>query len=291
MILLTVLVVFCKWAIAEGMFELENVTDPNSIIDGVGNVKRSDASSDASTEQFHFVSSYFISQLSAWFIFFPLSTTVLFSGILSFGGRLPLFGGRPKAIQNEEEEKNNEGKNNKEYEEKKAKRNKRRDAIMAIIEEEEEETKGKSIFVWIIGAFVIASLIAAIVIGKFVVNPFDKNEEAVSCDYLTTRLDTFTCDKSLISCGSCDNARDNVCLNNGDGPYGCGVIADDSCNNATGNNVCAWNGKGVSASGSGYIASHSCNNASGVLVCGNNGYSSKNESYGIIGTHSCNKGN
>ena len=67
---------------------------------------------------------------------------------------------------------------------------------MVIIAEKEEETKGKSIFVWIIVSFAIASSFVAILIGTFGVSSQDnKNEESPA----TSSTMEIICDKSLIS--------------------------------------------------------------------------------------------
>lgn len=48
---------------------------------------------------YEFMMSYSIELLLAWFIWFPIVETILFSGILSCGGRVPFMGGRPQEIK------------------------------------------------------------------------------------------------------------------------------------------------------------------------------------------------
>lgn len=48
---------------------------------------------------FAFLSKYAIEIALAWFIYFPLIGTILFSGILGCNGRLPILGGRPRDMR------------------------------------------------------------------------------------------------------------------------------------------------------------------------------------------------
>ena len=57
-------------------------------------------------DNYEFLTSYAIELAVAWFFWFPVVETIMFSGILSCGGRLPFGGGRPaemKVEQGEEE--------------------------------------------------------------------------------------------------------------------------------------------------------------------------------------------
>ena len=46
--------------------------------------------------QFTFFVKYAVELFLAWFLYFPIFGTVMFSGILGCGGRLPILGGRPR---------------------------------------------------------------------------------------------------------------------------------------------------------------------------------------------------
>ena len=50
-------------------------------------------------ESFSFLQGYAMEVALAWCVYFPLLGTILFSGCLGCGGRLPLLGGRPRDIQ------------------------------------------------------------------------------------------------------------------------------------------------------------------------------------------------
>ncbi len=45
---------------------------------------------------YSFLVRFGVELLLAWFVYFPIITTVFFSGILGCGGRIPLLGGRPR---------------------------------------------------------------------------------------------------------------------------------------------------------------------------------------------------
>jgi len=57
-----------------------------------------------SKSNWSFVMSYGLELFIAWFVFFPIVETILFSGILSCGGRLRCLGGRPREMKKEQEE-------------------------------------------------------------------------------------------------------------------------------------------------------------------------------------------
>lgn len=57
-----------------------------------------------SKSNWSFVMSYGLELFIAWFVFFPIVETILFSGILSCGGRLRCLGGRPLEMKREQEE-------------------------------------------------------------------------------------------------------------------------------------------------------------------------------------------
>ncbi|KAG7349999.1 hypothetical protein IV203_012596 [Nitzschia inconspicua] len=46
--------------------------------------------------QFSFLVKYFVELFLSWFVYFPILGTIMFSGILGCGGRLPILGGRPR---------------------------------------------------------------------------------------------------------------------------------------------------------------------------------------------------
>lgn len=50
-------------------------------------------------ESFSFVFKYGMELLLAWFVYFPIMGSVLFSGILGCNGKLPLLGGRPRDVE------------------------------------------------------------------------------------------------------------------------------------------------------------------------------------------------
>lgn len=50
-------------------------------------------------QSFSFLSKYAIELSLTWFVYFPLVGTIIFSGILGCGGRLPVLGGRPRDIR------------------------------------------------------------------------------------------------------------------------------------------------------------------------------------------------
>lgn len=49
-------------------------------------------------DSFHFLARYSVELLLAWFFYFPVIGTILFSGILGCG-RLPILGGRPRDVR------------------------------------------------------------------------------------------------------------------------------------------------------------------------------------------------
>lgn len=50
-------------------------------------------------QSFSFLSKYAIELTLTWFVWFPLVGTIVFSGILGCGGRLPILGGRPRDVK------------------------------------------------------------------------------------------------------------------------------------------------------------------------------------------------
>ena len=52
---------------------------------------------------FSFLSQYAIEIALAWFVYFPLLGTIVFSGVLGCKGRLPILGGRPRDLKRVEE--------------------------------------------------------------------------------------------------------------------------------------------------------------------------------------------
>jgi hypothetical protein len=54
-------------------------------------------------QSFSFLSKYAIELALTWFVWFPIVGTVVFSGVLGCGGRLPVLGGRPRDIKLYEE--------------------------------------------------------------------------------------------------------------------------------------------------------------------------------------------
>jgi len=50
-------------------------------------------------ESFSFLSEYFIELALAWFVYYLVIRTVIFSGILGCNGRLPFLGGRPRDVR------------------------------------------------------------------------------------------------------------------------------------------------------------------------------------------------
>ena len=52
---------------------------------------------------FFFLAKYTVELMLAWFVYFPIVGSVMFSGVLGCG-RLPILGGRPKDIRLVEEE-------------------------------------------------------------------------------------------------------------------------------------------------------------------------------------------
>jgi hypothetical protein len=53
---------------------------------------------------YSFLARFGVELLLAWFVFFPIVSTVFFSGILGCHGRLPLLGGRPRDVRLLEED-------------------------------------------------------------------------------------------------------------------------------------------------------------------------------------------
>ncbi len=51
---------------------------------------------------FGFLAGYLIEFLLALFVYYPLAITILFSGVLGCGGRVPILGGRPREMKKEE---------------------------------------------------------------------------------------------------------------------------------------------------------------------------------------------
>lgn len=60
-------------------------------------------------QSFSFLSKYAIELSLTWFVYFPIVGTILFSGILGCGGRLPVLGGRPRDIRLYQERMEKEG--------------------------------------------------------------------------------------------------------------------------------------------------------------------------------------
>jgi hypothetical protein len=50
----------------------------------------------SNAESFRFLLAYFVEVLLSLFVWYPIVTTILFSGVLSCCGRVPYLGGRPK---------------------------------------------------------------------------------------------------------------------------------------------------------------------------------------------------
>mmetsp|Transcript_26328 Transcript_26328/g.43254 ORF Transcript_26328/g.43254 Transcript_26328/m.43254 type:complete len:382 (+) Transcript_26328:91-1236(+) len=56
-------------------------------------------------DSYGFLEAYAVELALSWFAFFPLLETIFFSGILSCGGRIPFFGGRPAELKQEHRRK------------------------------------------------------------------------------------------------------------------------------------------------------------------------------------------
>ena len=50
---------------------------------------------------FRFLLGYLVEFVLALFVYYPLAVTVLFSGVLGCGGRVPILGGRPREMKRE----------------------------------------------------------------------------------------------------------------------------------------------------------------------------------------------
>jgi hypothetical protein len=61
-------------------------------------------------DNYEFLKVYAIELVLSWFAFFPVIETLLFSGILSCGGRISCLGGRPAELREEEKQKEKERK-------------------------------------------------------------------------------------------------------------------------------------------------------------------------------------
>jgi hypothetical protein len=64
-----------------------------------------------SASQFQFVAAYLVEMALSLFVYFPVIGTILFSGVLSCGCKVPLLGGRPYEIAMEEKRRNNNNNN------------------------------------------------------------------------------------------------------------------------------------------------------------------------------------
>lgn len=62
-------------------------------------------------QSFSFLSKYAIELALTWFVWFPIVGTVLFSGVLGCGGRLPVLGGRPRDLKLYKQSMEKEGGN------------------------------------------------------------------------------------------------------------------------------------------------------------------------------------
>lgn len=80
--------------------ETENPWKDSLVWNGVGGA-----------QSFSFLSKYAIELSLTWFVYFPLVGTIMFSGILGCGGRLPVLGGRPRDIRLYEESMAKDGGN------------------------------------------------------------------------------------------------------------------------------------------------------------------------------------
>ena len=69
----------------------------SSVIDGTSIIQND-------VQQLDFVWSYMIEMILAFFVYYPIGATVLFSGILGCGGKLPLVGGRPREVMLEQKQ-------------------------------------------------------------------------------------------------------------------------------------------------------------------------------------------
>ena len=50
---------------------------------------------------FRFLLGYLVEFVLALFVYYPIAVTILFSGVLGCGGRVPLLGGRPREVKRE----------------------------------------------------------------------------------------------------------------------------------------------------------------------------------------------
>jgi hypothetical protein len=90
---LCVLIIILRVAInGEGQDEYSNTDDGNA----------NQGISVENLSEFSFVFNYLVEMTLAFFIYYPISVTTLFSGILSCGYEIPLVGGRPYEIACEE---------------------------------------------------------------------------------------------------------------------------------------------------------------------------------------------
>jgi len=62
-------------------------------------------------QSFSFLSKYAIELSLTWFVYFPICGTIVFSGILGCGGRLPVLGGRPRDMKLYEQSMAKDGEN------------------------------------------------------------------------------------------------------------------------------------------------------------------------------------
>lgn len=86
---------------ADDAQEYDNGNNANAAIQDdmyveVGNIR--------GAESFAFLNKYFVEVLLAWFVYFPIVGTILFSGCLGCNGKLPVLGGRPRDLRIVQEE-------------------------------------------------------------------------------------------------------------------------------------------------------------------------------------------
>jgi hypothetical protein len=86
--LLTLAAFFVLVRASEG----EDVQDADTNISDIDGLK-----------SFSFLTKYTIEVSLAWFVYFPLVGTLLFSGVLGCNGRLPILGGRPRDLKRVED--------------------------------------------------------------------------------------------------------------------------------------------------------------------------------------------
>jgi hypothetical protein len=65
--------------------------------------------SNSNAESYRFLLAYFVEVLVSLFVWYPIVTIILFSGVLSCGGRVPYLGGRPQEMRELEQKDETEG--------------------------------------------------------------------------------------------------------------------------------------------------------------------------------------